>query len=95
MGQLLGQCQRRVQPLKGLVGAAQKPKPDGCFGQGTHPRVVPPIQERLGVVSLRVVEGETLLRIGQTRGQVGGIERRAPQRMVGLQYEIWILQALG
>ena len=92
--QLLGQGERLVAPLQGLVRIAKKPQGQGCIGEASHPRVMP-VQEGMGAVLLGVVEGNPLLQVLSGWSKLSQIEQGHPQRIVGLQEESRVLCALG
>ena len=94
MRQLLGQGERLVAPLQGLVRIAKKPQGQGRIGEASHPGVMP-VEEGMGAVLLGVVEGNALLQVRAGRGKLSQTEQGRPQRIVGLQEESRVLHALG
>jgi hypothetical protein len=60
--QLPGETQRFVAPLQGLVWIPKEPQGPGSIHLARHARILS-IYEGMGVVGLRVIEGNTPLRV--------------------------------
>ena len=75
--QFLGQGERFVASLQGLVRIAKRPQNQGCNGQAGHPRVKA-IAEGMGTVLLRIIEGNALLQVCLGRGQLSQLGQGRP-----------------
>ena len=67
MRHLLGQRERLVTPLQGLVWIAQYPQGQAAIGEATHPEIIDAIEEGRAAVLLGIVEGYALreVRLGR------------------------------
>ena len=92
--QLLGQGEGLVAPREGLVWIAEQPQGPGHIGEAPDPEVQA-IVEGQGAVLLGIIEGEPLLQVRPSQGQLSQEVHRAPQRMVGHQEERRVVHALG
>src|SRR5712692_9831546 len=82
VSQLLGQDERRVAPLQGLVWIAQIPQSNGCMSQATHSGVMYGSTVGMGSVLLRVIESNPLFKVLSARGELFRIEQSHPQQIV-------------
>src|SRR5262245_31082877 len=57
---LLGQGDRLLAPLEGLIRIAKEPQHMRCTGEARHPEVLT-IKRGMGAMLLRVIESDTLL----------------------------------
>lgn len=67
--QLVCQGEGLLAPLERLVWIAQHPQDMGGEDPASHVRILP-IQQSMGTVLLRVIQGHTLLEVGTGRDQL-------------------------
>ena len=84
--QLVRQGEALLAPLQRLVRIAQHPQDQGREDPASHARVLP-IEESMGAVLLRVVQGHALLQVGTGRDQLAQPEQGISQGAVPLQEE--------
>ncbi len=61
--QLLGQGQCLVAALESLVRIAQSPQSPRHIAPAGHSRIIPAVEERVGAVLRRIVQGQPLLQV--------------------------------
>src|SRR5215471_2985367 len=84
--QLLRQAQPLLQALAGLLWIPQRPQDEGRIAAADYPGVQP-VEDRMGAVLLRVVEGAGLLQMRVGSRERSLQERGEPQGRVGLEEE--------
>src|SRR5712692_8538795 len=93
--QILGQDNRLVAPLQGLVRMAKQPQGPGRIEPAAHPGVMPAVENSMRAMLLGVVKGYALLCVCTSRDQFPKPKRSGPQCMVSLQKERGVLGVLG
>src|SRR5215831_9382842 len=93
--QVLGQRQRLITALQGLIRIAQYPQGPPGIVQTHCSRVKIPVAKRQGMVLLRVVEAYALLEMGVRLVQLAEKELTYSQGEVGLQEERRVVETLG
>src|SRR5215510_8280696 len=93
--QVLGQCQRLVYPLQGLIRIAQEPQGPPGISQAPYSRVYIPVAKRQGMVLMRVVDANALLEMGVRLGERAEIEPACSQGVVGRQEARRVVETLG
>ena len=84
--QILGQRDRLLASLEGLVRVAKIPQGQGRIVEGRRPRVLP-VEEDMRAVLLGIVEGHHVLQVRSRRRKRSHEEQSKPQDPVGLQEE--------
>src|SRR5262249_28384772 len=69
MRELLGQGQRLMAPLEGLIRIPQQPERSGHIGEEKHAKVIPKAKGQRAVL-LGIIEGEALLQMRLSRGDL-------------------------
>ncbi len=95
VGELLGQGQRRLDADHRLVGVPEEPEGMRRLHAATHPRVVPAVERGMGAVPLRIIELHPLFQVWPGGSQLAAREQGGPQRVVGLEQQVRVLEALG
>src|SRR5712692_8412590 len=93
--QLLGQGDRRVAPLQGLVWIAEIPQSNGCMSQATHSGVLYGSTVSMRSVPLRVVKSNPLFKVLSARGKLSRIEQSHSQQIVSWHETGRVLYPLG
>ena len=93
MRQSVGQGERRVAALQGLVRIAKGPECHGRIAEAPCPGILP-VEEGMRAVLLRIVEGDTLLQVGQGRDELAKTEQAISQGPIALQTEGRVVLAL-
>ena len=90
----LGQGERLITFLQGLVRIAKQLQGPGCIGEATHAGISP-VKESERTVLLRVVERYPMLQVSARRDELAKPDQRIPQHSMGLYEEHGVLQGLG
>ncbi len=91
---LLGQGKRLLASLAGLIRIAQIPQDPGQKRKPTYARVQP-IQIGMGVMLLRIIEGQHLLQVGTGDSELAQKEQRRSQQIMSLHEELRVLRVLS
>src|SRR5215813_8477471 len=81
VSELLGQSERLVAPLECLRRIATHPQREGHIGEATHFGVLP-IEHRMGVVLLGIIEGMALLQVLLSLRKLSPMPEGRTQRLV-------------
>src|SRR6266571_4605070 len=95
MNERLGEGQRLLALLEGLVWIAERPQNEGGKGEARHPAIKRSVEEGEGVMLLPIIQGARLFEVRAGRHEVSQLVQRNPKRIVGLEEESWVLPALG
>src|SRR5262249_12353486 len=93
MCQLVRQGQRRGTLPPRLVRVAAVPQRRGEIAATRHGGIET-VEGSLAAGLLRVVQGQTMLKVGTSRGKGAGKEQRDAQRVVGFEQGSWLLGVL-
>src|SRR5262245_17691205 len=92
MRQLLGQGQRLVASLYGLVRVAQIPQAPGRIAEAALPGVK---QGTIGAMVLGIVESTHLFQMLSGQGKLSRVEQSSPQHEVGPHKQDRVADVLG
>ena len=94
MGELLGQVEGLGALRAGLRGIPTQPQGPGIQAKARHARVDAAIAIGQHVVLLRIIQGNRVLQVGAGQGGVAQIKPTDPERIMRLQEQRLILDAL-
>src|SRR4030095_4255917 len=92
MRQLVGQSQRVVASLLGLVWIAQKPQGNGRMGEAGHLWVM---QDKSGAPLLGIVENNPFFQVLSGQSKLSKVAQGIPQHHVGLRKGDQVVNVLG